>query len=183
MEASLERAAVLAPASFDEAYHAHVQTVARWARQMGGADVDVEDIVQEVFLVVRRQLAGFRGEARFTSWLFEITRRIVANHRRRQRWLLRGAASKEALASLPSLERDPQGELERRQVGALVYRALDKLPEKYRTVLVLYEVEGLSTREIAELCQLNLSTLRVHLHRAREKFLARYQRLLKKGAP
>ncbi len=183
MEASLGRAAVLAPASFDEAYREYVQTVARWARQLGGADVDVEDVVQEVFLVVSRQLAGFRGEARFSSWLFEITRRIVANHRRRQRWLVRGATGKEALATLPSSERDPQGELERRQAGALVYRALDKLPEKYRTVLVLYEVEGLSTREIAELCQLNLSTLKVHLHRAREKFLARYQRLLKKGAP
>jgi RNA polymerase sigma-70 factor (ECF subfamily) len=65
----------------------------------------------------------------------------------------------------------------------MVYRALGKLTEKYRTVLVLYESEGLSTREIAELCQLNLSTVKVHLHRARAKFLVHYQRLLKKGAP
>jgi DNA-directed RNA polymerase specialized sigma24 family protein len=55
------------------------------------------------------------------------------------------------------------------------------LPEKYRTVLVLYEVEGLSTQEIADLCQLNLSTTKVHLHRAREKFLGCFQHLLKKG--
>ena len=182
VEASLAHAAAFVPASFDEAYREHVQTVARWARHLGGTDVDVEDIVQEVFLVVSRRLAGFRGDARFTSWLFEITRKIVANHRRRRRWLVLGTG-KEVWARLASSDRDPLAELERRQAGALVYRALDRLPEKYRTVLVLYEIEGLSTREIAELCQLHLSTLKVHLFRAREKFMARYQRLLKKGAP
>ncbi len=183
MEASLGHTAVLVPSSFDEAYRAHVQTVARWARYLGGADVDVEDVVQEVFLVVSRRLAGFRGDARFTSWLFEITRRIVANQRRRRRWLLLGKMGKEDWAKLPSPDGNPLAELERRQTGALVYRALGKLSEKYRTVLVLYESEGLSTREIAELCQLNLSTVKVHLHRARAKFLVHYQRLLKKGAP
>ena len=183
VEATLAHAAALPPASFDEAYREHVQTVARWVRHLGGAEMDVEDVVQEIFLVVSRRLAGFRGDARFTSWLFEITRKIVANHRRRQRWLVRGTTGKEAFARLPSSERDPLAELERRQAGALVYRALNKLPEKYRSVLVLYEIEGLSTREIAELCQLNLSTLKVHLYRAREKFLAHYQRLLTKGSP
>jgi RNA polymerase sigma factor (sigma-70 family) len=60
---------------------------------------------------------------------------------------------------------------------------LDKLPAKYRTVLVLYEIEGLSTREIAELCNTSWVTTKVHLHRAREKFLRAYQTILKKGAP
>ncbi len=180
MEASLASPAALAPSSFEEAYRVHVQTVARWTRQLGGAQIDVEDVVQDVFLVVSRRLAGFRGEARFTSWLFEITRRIVANHRRRQRWSLGRSVSQEA-TSLASPARDPLAELERRQAGAVLYRALDKLPERYRTVLVLYEIEGLSTREIAELCQLNLSTVKVHLYRARARFLAQYQRLLKKG--
>jgi RNA polymerase sigma-70 factor (ECF subfamily) len=180
MQASLATAAVIAPSSFEEAYREHAQTVARWARQLAGVDVDVEDVVQEVFMVVSRQLSAFRGEARFTSWLFEITRKIVANHRRRQRWLF-WRSNKDALASIPSPERDPLAELERRQDGALFYQALDKLPEKYRTVLVLYEVEGLTTQQMADLLSLNLSTLKVHLHRAREKFLVHYQQLLKKG--
>ena len=86
MQATAVPATFSPPASFQEAYRDHAQTVARWARQLGGSDIDVEDVVQDVFLVVSRRLAGFRGEARFSSWLFEITRKTVANHRRRQRW-------------------------------------------------------------------------------------------------
>jgi RNA polymerase sigma-70 factor (ECF subfamily) len=183
MQATLARAAAEAPSSFEEAYQEHAQTVARWARQLAGMDADIEDIVQEVFIVVSRRLAGFRGEARFTSWLFEITRKIAANHRRRQRRLLGHAGGQEALSHVPAVGRDPLAELERRQAGALLYRALDRLPDKYRMILVLYEIEGLSTRAIADLCGLHLATTKVRLHRAREKFLRCYQALLKKGTP
>jgi RNA polymerase sigma-70 factor, ECF subfamily len=172
--------AVAAPASVEDAYREHAQTVARWARQLGGSSIDVEDVVQEVFLVVSRQLAGFRGDARFTSWLFEITRKTTANHRRSRRW--RSWQSPEAPSLADAAEtRDPLAELERRRSVELFYVALDKLSEKYRTVLVLYELEGLSTQDIAELSQTNLSTVKVRLHRARELFLARYQHVLKKG--
>jgi RNA polymerase sigma-70 factor (ECF subfamily) len=175
------------PSSFEEAYRDHAQTVARWARRLGGSEIDVEDVVQEVFLVVSRRLSGFRGEARFTSWLFEITRKIVANHRRRQRW--RFWRSGNQLENQRSLDRalspalDPAAELERQQTIAFFYRALDHLPEKYRTVLVLYEIEGMSTQAIADLCHLNLSTVKVQLARARARFLMHYQQfVLGKGS-
>ena len=180
MQATLAPATFSPPASFQEAYRDHAQTAARWARQLGGSDIDVEDVVQEVFLVVSRRLSSFRGEARFTSWLFEITRKTVANHRRRQRWRFWRAGNEERLASAPSQLPDPAAELERRQTVALFYRALDQLPEKYRTVLVLYEIEGLSTQAIAELRDLNLSTVKVQLSRARERFLRHYQQRMKK---
>jgi RNA polymerase sigma-70 factor (ECF subfamily) len=183
MQATLAPATFSPPASFQEAYRDHAQTAARWARQLGGSDIDVEDVVQEVFLVVSRRLSSFRGEARFSSWLFEITRKTVANHRRRQRWRFWRSGNEESLASAPSHELDPAAELERRQTVALFYRALDPLPDKYRTVLVLYEIEGLSTQEIADLRELNLSTVKVQLSRARERFLKHYQQLLKKGSP
>jgi RNA polymerase sigma-70 factor (ECF subfamily) len=170
----------VAPASFEAAYREYAQTVARWARQLGGSSIDVEDVVQEVFVVVDRKLAAFRGDARFTSWLFEITRKTAANHRRRQRWRFWQSEGK-AVGCLPSQTRDPLAELERRQMADLFYAALDTLPEKYRTVLVLFEIEGLATQAIADLCQRNLATVKVQLHRARELFLVRYQLLLKKG--
>jgi RNA polymerase sigma factor (sigma-70 family) len=132
-QATLAPATFSQPASFHEAYHA--QTAARWARQLGGLDIDVEDVVQDVFLVVSRRLSSFRGEARFSSWLFEITRKIVANHRRRQRWRFWRSGQEESLASAPSQKLDPAAELERRQTVTLFYRALDRLPDKYRTVL------------------------------------------------
>jgi RNA polymerase sigma-70 factor, ECF subfamily len=177
--AQLPRA--VAPASFEAAYHEHAQAVARWARQLGGSGVDVEDVVQEVFVVVSRKLASFRGDARFTSWLFEITRKTAANHRRRQRWRFWQSEGRQPLTRVPSQTRDPLAELERRQMADLFYSALDKLPEKYRTVLVLFEIEGLPTQAIADLRQVNLATVKVQLHRARELFLARYQHMLKKG--
>jgi RNA polymerase sigma-70 factor (ECF subfamily) len=180
MEAT-DIAVMAVPPSFEAAYREHAQSVARWARQLGGAGIDVEDVVQEVFVVVSRKLAGFRGEARFTSWLFEITRKTTANHRRRQRWRFWQQPCDARLVSVWSEARDPHAELERRQMAEIFYSALDQLPEKYRTVLVLYEIEGLSTQAIAELCQLNGSTVKVQLHRARELFLDRYQHALKKG--
>jgi RNA polymerase sigma-70 factor (ECF subfamily) len=183
MQATVAHTTFDTPTSFQEAYHCHARTAARWARQLGGSDIDVEDVVQEVFIVVSRRLSSFRGEARFSSWLFEITRKTVANHRRRQRWRFWRSGNEQSLARAPSHLPDPAAELERRQTVASFYRALDRLPEKYRTVLVLYEIEGLSTQEIADLCELNLSTVKVQLSRAREHFLKCYRQLLKKERP
>ena len=168
------------PASFEQAYRDYAETTARWVQQLGGASVDVDDVVQEVFLVVSRKLGRFRGDSRFSTWLFEVTRKITANHRRRQRWRFWRTGSPRARdSSLPD-NPTPEAELERRQTIALLYRALDKLPERYRTVLVLYELEGMSSQEIADLRQLNLSTVRVQLGRARQRFMKHYRRLLKK---
>ena len=183
MQATVVPATFSPPASFQEAYRDHAQTVAHWARQLGGSDMDVEDVVQEVFLVVSRRLSSFRGDARFTSWLFEITRKIVANHRRRQRWRFWRAGNEASLASAPSDLPDPAAELERRRAIARFYRALDQLPGKYRTVLVLYEIEGLSTQAIADLRELKLSTVKVQLARARVRFLKHFQELMKRGKP
>jgi RNA polymerase sigma factor (sigma-70 family) len=177
-----QAAAFAAPASFDEAYRHHAQCVARWARNLGGADIEVEDVVQEVFLVVSRRLNGFRGEARFSSWLFEITRRIVANHRRRHRW--RFWTGKPGLAEATASQApDPAAWLDGRRAAALFYQALDQLPEKYRTVLVLFEIEGLSTKAIADLRELRPSTVNVQLLRARRRFLTHYQQLLEGDKP
>ena len=183
MQSSVVPVTFSPPASFQEAYRDHAQSAARWARQLGGSDIDVEDVVQEVFLVVSRRLSSFRGEARFSSWLFEITRKTVANHRRRQRWRFWRVGNDASLASTPSQLPDPADELERRQAVAFFYRALDQLPEKYRTLLVLYEIEGLSTQAIADLRELNLSTVKVQLARARTRFLKHYQELKKRGKP
>src|ERR1044071_1804463 len=71
--------------TFDAVYQKYAQTVARWSARLGGPNVDVEDIAQEVFLVVNRRLRDFRHQSRVSTWLFSITARIVANDRRRRR--------------------------------------------------------------------------------------------------
>ena len=180
--ASTAAASVTAPCTFAEAYRDNAQRVTRWASCLGGVDCDVEDVVQEVFLVVSRKLSSFRDKGAFASWLFQITRRIVANHRRRLRWRQLWTGHDKELERIPWGGSDPAAELERRRMVVLLQLALDRLPDKYRTVFVLYELEGLSTQAIAELCQRNLSTVKVQLARGRERFLKAYQRLVRREA-
>jgi RNA polymerase sigma-70 factor (ECF subfamily) len=169
-----------APSTLAAAYHDYCQTVARWAWHLGGPDIEVEDAVQEIFLVVSRRMASFRGEAHFSSWLYNITRKIVANHRRRHRWRFWRDKNPCLLERLPSPGLDPCAQLEQQQARLQFHRVLDHLPEKYRSVLVLFELEDMSTREIAELCHIKPNTVKVQLHRAREMFHDRHRQLLSK---
>src|SRR5437879_2718197 len=66
-------------------YREHAPTVARWAARLGGPWVEVEDVLQEVFVVAHRQLPSFRGDSRVSTWLFAITRNVVRQKRERER--------------------------------------------------------------------------------------------------
>jgi RNA polymerase sigma-70 factor, ECF subfamily len=169
------------PTSFAEAYREHAARVARWAARLSGSDGDVDDVVQEVFLVVSRKWQALRGDGdgNFLSWLFQVTRKIVANQRRRLRWR-RLWSGHEALADVPNESPDLDDEVERRRMVALFHRAIDRLPEKPRTVFVLFELEGMSTAAIAELMQRNPSTVKVQLARARQRFVVGFRRLLRR---
>jgi RNA polymerase sigma-70 factor (ECF subfamily) len=157
-------------------YRAHARTVARWAARLGGPGIDVEDVVHEVFLIARRRLRSFKGDAKITTWLFRATEKVALTARRKQRlrrWLSR--ASEGERPGMGDAQPTPSEALERRQTAAGVYRVLDRLPEKQRRILILFELEGLSTAEIAELTGARLATVRVWLHRARAKFIEEYQ--------
>jgi RNA polymerase sigma-70 factor, ECF subfamily len=164
---------VAAPFDLDEVYRSHAETVARWVGHLGGPAADVDDLVHEIFLVADRRLAEFRGEAKLTTWLYRITARVVSGRRRNdriRRWLgrTRRIDVERALSATPLT---PIEELERRRATETVYRILDRLPENYREVLILFELEGASGDEIAALTGRKLATVWVHLHRARARFL------------
>ena len=155
----------------DELYARHASDVKRWARRLAGPTADVEDLLHDVFVVALRRRFTFRGEANVTTWLFRITQRVVRSRRRRSyvRALLFGRHH-EAMATPASAT--PHEEIERRERHLQLYRALDRLPEAYRTALILYEIEGLSGEQVAELTGTSLGTLWVRLHRGRAKLLA-----------
>lgn len=161
-----------------DVYRVHAGDVARWATRLGGPDIDVDDIVQEVFIVVGKQLGGFRGEAKLSTWLFRITDRVVRNHRRwwRVRRVLTRLTSRHS-EQLRAADGDPGEALERRATAAAAYRVLDALPDRHRRLLILFELEGLSASEIGLLLGVRLETVRVQLHRARKLFLARQEAL------
>jgi RNA polymerase sigma-70 factor (ECF subfamily) len=166
------------PLDLDALYRAHASTVARWAARLGGPRLDAEDMVHEVFLVAKRRLPDFRGEAKVTTWLYRITARVVRDRRRRERrrhWFARAFRSDvERAVAVPYVT--PVEALERRQASDAVYEILDGMPDKYRNVLVLFELEEMSGEEIAALTGLKLPTVWVHLHRARARFLADMKR-------
>jgi RNA polymerase sigma-70 factor (ECF subfamily) len=159
-------------------FHLHARTVARWAARLGGPGIDVEDVVQDVFLIARRRLTHFTGQAKITTWLFRTTERVVQGLRRKQRWIRWLARSGDQVsAHLTSLRPTPVEEMERYQATVAVYRILDRMPARYRRVIILFELEGLSTDEIAKLLGARQATVRVWLFRARAQFLAQKKSL------
>jgi RNA polymerase sigma-70 factor (ECF subfamily) len=157
----------------DSLYRAHAATVARWAARLGGPGIDPHDVVQEVFLVAQRRLTLFRAEGgRITTWLFRTTEKVVQTARRKQRlrrWLARWSGGPPP--GLAEAGPAPGEELERRQEVESVYRVLDRMPEKLRRVLVLFELDEMSTQEIADLVGARVGTVRVWLFRARARFI------------
>jgi RNA polymerase sigma-70 factor (ECF subfamily) len=168
-------------------YRQHAEDVARWAGRLAGQGFDIEDLVHQVFLVVQRRLPQFRGEAKVTTWMHEITIRVVQEARRKQRrWLVwprsrthaansgTDHGSEDQVASLPSDQLTPLELLEKKEAGRMVYEILDQLDEKYRTALILFELEGLSGQEIAAVTRISQSNVWVRLLRARQQFLKRF---------
>lgn len=162
-----------APPAWAELYATHVQDVARWVSRLGGPDSDLEDLVQEVFLIARQKLPSFRGDAKASTWLFRICHNVVRGKRRRlawRRWL--GGDSHQTAGHLADPGRSPDEHLDQRRSVEALYRALDRLREPKRTVLILFELEGMSGEQIAELTGVKLATVWVQLHRARRELAA-----------
>lgn len=160
-----------APLDTEALFRAHGAEVSRWVRALAGPEADAEDLVQDVFIAVHRARSGFRGDSALRTWLFGITSNLVKRHRRVQRvrrWLS-GSAGEVAgkLAAATPLADD---QLAQRQARLRVHRVLDQLSHKFRTALILFELEGKPAAEIAELFGVTPSVVFVWLTRARAQF-------------
>jgi RNA polymerase sigma-70 factor (ECF subfamily) len=154
----------------DRVYREHGATVSRWIRRLSGSS-DASDVLQEVFEVAQRRLPDFRGDAQLTTWLYSITVRIVSSRRRkaRLRELLFLQAKVEIELDAEPAE-TPADALRRRQATRVVYAVLDKLSERDRTLLILFELERLPIGEVATILEMTDNNVSVSLHRARERF-------------
>lgn len=154
----------------DRVYREHAGTVSRWVRRLTGSN-EASDVVQEVFEVAQRRLGDFRGDAQITTWLYSITIRVVSARRRKarlRRFLFMDARTHFELDARPAAT--PDDELAREHATRVVYGVLDRLSERDRTLLVLFELESLSTSEIASILGMTENNVSVSLHRARERF-------------
>lgn len=160
--------------AFDEVYAAHVGFVWRVLRTFGVPDAQIEDAVQDVFVVVHRRLAEWQGRAAITTWLFAIARRVAGSHRRRAG--RRATQPVEPLSDELPDDRpgggDPFAEISRAQAAATVLAILEQLDDDKRAVFALVELEQLSVPEVARMLDLNLNTAYSRLRLARHAFEA-----------
>jgi RNA polymerase sigma-70 factor (ECF subfamily) len=157
--------------SIDAVFRRHAGDVYRMVASLlgaGASDADIQDLTQEVFLQVHRSLDRFRGESKLETWLYAIATRVVLMHLRSWR---RHRRLVKALEDEPTIRRF--GDLERATVERAellrVWRCLMKIGAEKRMVYVLFEVEGLSGREIAEILAINEATVRTRLFHARKE--------------
>jgi RNA polymerase sigma-70 factor (ECF subfamily) len=142
---------------------------------------DADDVLQDALLSVATHLGQYEGRASLTSWAFALTR-SACNRRRR------GARNAPALGEAHLPEHDPQAptpeqETDERERAAAVLAALDRLPEDYREVLHLRDVEGLTAPEAAAALEITVDALKSRLHRARTALREALRPLLEPGAP
>lgn len=147
-------------AAFAEIYRAHVGRIHALVRRLCGEAELAGVLTQDVFVRAWEKLAGFRGDAAFSTWLHRLAVNLVLGDRRTR---LRRAA-RELVSAVDDLDTTP---LLRIDAGVDLERAIAALPPGARAVFVLFEIEGHSHEEIAELMHLAVGTSKAQLHRAR----------------
>ncbi len=147
------------PRTLAEIYLEYATLVFRNLRRMGVAEANIEDAVQDVFIVVHRQLSHFEGRSTLKTWILGITLRVAKDYRRsearRARRLDRLA---ELLSSDVTLPSSPSDAVEQKEAGQLLHDLLSLLSEQSREMLLLVELEGLSVREACDALNIRLRT-------------------------
>jgi RNA polymerase sigma-70 factor (ECF subfamily) len=159
------------PLDFTLVYEAWFEPCLRWLRALGVPDADLEDVAQEVFVVVRRKLAGFDGD-KLPSWLYRISANTASDFRRRawfRRLWSRGRVDTDELVCGADA---PDRVAERRQAERQLAQVLARMSDKRRVAFCLFELEGHSGEEIAALLDVPVATIWSRLHQARKDFLS-----------
>jgi RNA polymerase sigma-70 factor (ECF subfamily) len=154
-------------------------------------EADAEDAAQEAFLKAFRNLASFRGEAKFGTWLVSITLNEARSRIRHRDTIkmesLDDPPDDEGRTLSPALLRDwreiPSEALERKEVSHLLHQAVTALPPIYREVFTLRDVEGMSVNEAAGALDISIASVKVRLHRARVMLQKTLAPQLKQIAP
>jgi RNA polymerase sigma-70 factor (ECF subfamily) len=164
-------------AAFEQVVRAYGGRLLAVARRIVGTEEDARDVVQDAFLNAFRSLSRFEGTAKLSTWLH----RIVVNAALMKLRTRKRKPEQSIETLLPAFLEDGHHEelfkswdepvdkiMERAENRALVRKQIDALPEGYRTVLVLRDIEGLDTEETANVLGLSVNATKIRLHRARQ---------------
>lgn len=156
--------------AMDELIRASYADVYAMCRRLLGDPSDAADATQEVYLRVVRSVMAFRGESAFSTWLHRVTVNVCMTALRRRGDTRARGQSAGALDFAPDElvcdEAGPESRAERSDLASRTARALAELPDDARDVVVLRDVQGLSTKETAQVLGLTEGAVKVRLHRA-----------------
>lgn len=163
-------------AAFRVIMQRHNQRLYRVARAIVHDESEAEDVVQEAYVRAFGSLGQFRGDSTLGTWLTRITLNEALGRVRRQRPMVdlevldaHAAASKIVAFPLMPADSNPERTVAHRQIRQLIERAIDGLPEIFRVVFVMRDVQDMSVEETADLLGLPAATVKTRLHRARHQ--------------
>jgi RNA polymerase sigma-70 factor (ECF subfamily) len=173
--ALVERARQRDPLAFRTIMERHNQRLYRVARTILKDEAEAEDVVQETYLRAFEGLGKFREEAMLSTWLTRIAINEALGRKRKRRQTVAVAAIEEAqrdsarIIRFPTMDAqtDPERSAAQREIRQLLERSIDALPEPFRVVFVMRDVEELSIEETAALLAIRPETVKTRLHRAR----------------
>ncbi len=173
---------------FLKIYEEFQPKVLHYLKRMVG-DNDADDVAQEVFEKISRNLNDFKGESKISTWVYRIATNSAldklksAPYKRSTSGHLDPLpveiidASPKVTPSIGNKPQPPDQKLIRDEMNKCIREFVDQLPADYRTIIILNELEGLTNKEIAEVLQVSLDTVKIRLHRAR----ARLKKMLQEG--
>ena len=161
-------------ADLRELFEAHYGSIWRLLRRLGVPSAQLDDAAQEVFWVAARKVATI-APGREHSFLYGVALRIASNLVRRKK--VAHSLSEFELAELVDMGPSPEEQLEQRRARALLDAVLEQLPLELRTVFVLFELERLPVKDIADIEEIPIGTASSRLRRAREEFATLAKRL------
>ena len=164
--------------AFEDLVAAYEKNVYNLALRMTGNAQDAEDMAQEAFIKAYNSLSHFRGDSKFSVWLYRIVSNVCLDFLRRQNRRPASSLSQEdddgeeVQLDVPDESQSPELLLERQLTREAVQRGLQALSEEQRQILLLREIQGLSYEEIAQALDLEEGTVKSRIFRARKKLCA-----------
>ena len=134
---------------------------------------DAEDVAQEVFIQVYESIHSFKGEAKFSTWLYRITITKSMDHLRKKKRKKRFAFIQSLFGMNNEVLHDPPDfnhpgiTLDNKEKAAILFKAIDRLPETQKIAFTLHKIEGLSYQEVSQIMNSTLSSVESLLHRAK----------------
>jgi RNA polymerase sigma-70 factor (ECF subfamily) len=162
--------------SFQAIYDEFLPRILRFMSNMLG-EGEAEDVTQEIFIKVNQALSGFRGESKLSTWIYRIATNAALDrmhssaYKQKASTIAEGSDDDLEEQNIWTGEKVPvlEWQVVRKEMGECIQDYIRKLPENYRSVLALSELEGLSNQEVADILGVTVGTAKIRLHRARER--------------